>query len=241
MRLNWATALVGARVTLRPYRACHVRRYHGWMSDAALREATASDELTLGEELANQRSWLDDEAKLTFIVCATTAAGAALPADATAGMCGDANLFFLKPEHTAEYAAAAGAGAGAVVAEVMVMIADGGMRRRGLAGEAVCALLRYGMERCGVAAAVCSLRRVASATALRRAAASSGGAAGAGVGAGAGAGAASPCPTGSGRRSSGSGCGAVCAAGKSSSSSSSSPTTTLASKAGKMSRRIWPE
>jgi RimJ/RimL family protein N-acetyltransferase len=132
------------------------------MSDAALREATASDELTLGEELANQRSWLDDEAKLTFIVCATAAAGggagsrAALPADATSGMCGDANLFFLKPEHTAEYAAAAGAAAGAV-AEVMVMVADAGLRRRGLAGEAVCALLRYGMERRGVAAAVAKI------------------------------------------------------------------------------------
>jgi len=163
MRLNWETALVGAVVTLRPYRACHVRRYHGWMSDAALREATASDELTLGEELANQRSWLDDEAKLTFIVCATAAAGggaglrAALPADATSGMCGDANLFFLKPEHTAEYAAAAGAAAGAAVAEVMVMVADAGLRRRGLAGEAVCALLRYGMERRGVAAAVAKI------------------------------------------------------------------------------------
>ena len=72
-------------------------------------------------------------------------------------MCGDANLLFLQPEHTAEYAAAAGAAAGAVVAEVMVMVADGGLRRRGLAGEAVCALLRYGMERRGVAAAVAKI------------------------------------------------------------------------------------
>jgi len=61
MRLNWLTELRGASVTLRPYRASHVSRYHAWMSDAALLEATASEQLTLAEEHANQRAWVDDE------------------------------------------------------------------------------------------------------------------------------------------------------------------------------------
>ena len=70
MRLNWLTELRGASVTLRPYRASHVSRYHAWMSDAALLEATASEQLTLAEEHANQRAWVDDESsELHACVC----------------------------------------------------------------------------------------------------------------------------------------------------------------------------
>lgn len=61
MRLNWRTQLRGTSVTLRPYRRSNVSRYHAWMSDAALRELTASEELSLEEELANQRAWVDDD------------------------------------------------------------------------------------------------------------------------------------------------------------------------------------
>ncbi|KAL8283141.1 hypothetical protein RQP46_005919 [Phenoliferia psychrophenolica] len=60
MLLNARTVLVGASVVLVPYRAEHVERYHQWMSDPAVREATASEELTLEEEYEMQ--------KLTFIV-----------------------------------------------------------------------------------------------------------------------------------------------------------------------------
>ena len=153
MRLNWNTALVGDVVTLRPYRRCHVPAYHAWMSDAALREATASDELSLEEELANQRSWVDDERKLTFIVHlsgARHASSVALPSDVTEGMVGDANLFFLQADHCGAYVEAAGAAADATCAEIMVMIASPAARRRGCAAAAVAALLRYAMERCGV-------------------------------------------------------------------------------------------
>lgn len=59
MRLNESTALVNDRVVLRPYRRWHVPRYSEWMGDEALREATASERLTLDEEYAMQRACFD--------------------------------------------------------------------------------------------------------------------------------------------------------------------------------------
>jgi hypothetical protein len=46
----------------------HVPTYHTWMSDPDLLRLTASEPLSLDEELLNQQSWLLDPAKLTFIV-----------------------------------------------------------------------------------------------------------------------------------------------------------------------------
>ncbi|SGY34971.1 BQ5605_C002g01709 [Microbotryum silenes-dioicae] len=69
---NQSTALLGPRVILVPYRSVphgpldeamrhHVPRYHEWMSDPAVREATASEPLTLEEEFAMQESWRVDQ------------------------------------------------------------------------------------------------------------------------------------------------------------------------------------
>lgn len=64
MRVNEETVLVGSRVVLVPYRKEHVARYHEWMQDAATREATASEPLSLEEEYAMQKSWhLDDDSE----------------------------------------------------------------------------------------------------------------------------------------------------------------------------------
>ncbi|GAA5899912.1 hypothetical protein JCM6882_007000 [Rhodosporidiobolus microsporus] len=68
MRLNEATALVNDRVVLRPYRRWHVPRYNEWMQSEELREATASEPLSLEEEYEMQQSWRLDDDKLTFIV-----------------------------------------------------------------------------------------------------------------------------------------------------------------------------
>ena len=68
MRANADTRLAYARVELVPYRAEHVERYHAWMSDEHLLEATASERLSADEELAMQREWARDERKCTFIV-----------------------------------------------------------------------------------------------------------------------------------------------------------------------------
>lgn len=160
MRLNWSTALIGNAVTLRPYRRAHVPTYHAWMSDKALREATASDELSLEEELLNQRSWVDDERKLTFIIHQSGGGcigERALPSDVTAGMVGDANIFFLPTDNCGAYLEAAGAASNAVCAEIMVMIASSAARRRGCAVAAVAALLRYAMEHCAVEAFVAKI------------------------------------------------------------------------------------
>lgn len=152
MRVNFAEQIVTRRLICRPYRAAFVPTYHAWMQDPWLRAQTSSDELTLEEEYAAQRRWVDDDDKLTFIFFeAALSAGAgagAGAASAVAGMAGDANLFILDERRTRdEYWGGAGDGR---VAEVMVMVGEPTARRRGFAREAVTALLRYGAERLGV-------------------------------------------------------------------------------------------
>lgn len=63
------TAISTSKVLLVPYDAHHVPQYHQWMEDAAIREATASERLTLAEEYENQVSWRAASDKLTFIIC----------------------------------------------------------------------------------------------------------------------------------------------------------------------------
>jgi hypothetical protein len=48
---------VGERAMLVPYRREHVLRYHEWMQDPALLEATASEPLSLAQEFEVNRSW----------------------------------------------------------------------------------------------------------------------------------------------------------------------------------------
>ncbi|BGP28945.1 hypothetical protein JCM10296v2_000681 [Rhodotorula toruloides] len=60
MRLNEATTLVNDRIVLRPYRRWHVPRYHEWMASDEMRDATASERLTMEQE--------EDMQKSTFII-----------------------------------------------------------------------------------------------------------------------------------------------------------------------------
>ncbi|KAI1754559.1 acetyltransferase domain-containing protein [Xylaria castorea] len=69
MRVNENTAVSTSKILLVPYDAHHVERYHEWMQNESLREATASDLLSLDEEYENQQSWRTAHDKLTFIVC----------------------------------------------------------------------------------------------------------------------------------------------------------------------------
>lgn len=126
------------------------------MEDDAIREATASDRLTLAEEYENQVSWRTSPDKLTFILCragpADRAAAVAGQDDAPERMVGDINLF-LTPWDDAdvedETAGAAGGGAATsrgleyVQAEVDVMIAGAADRGRGLGKAAVRTLLCF--------------------------------------------------------------------------------------------------
>ncbi|KAI0135707.1 GNAT domain-containing protein [Daldinia grandis] len=108
MRLNENIAVSTSKVLLVPYDAHHVQQYHRWMEDASIREATASERLSLAEEYENQASWRESRDKLTFIVCAPLVRGGEADASSGSGgkeggrevvfagverMVGDVNLF----------------------------------------------------------------------------------------------------------------------------------------------------
>ncbi|KAK1829666.1 GNAT domain-containing protein [Podospora conica] len=134
MKVNQHTAVSGSKCLLVPYEAHHVPKYHTWMQDPAILAATASDQLTLEEELENQQSWRESSDKLTFIVCqpvspADDAAVKAGVCDAPDKMIGDVNLFLYPHEDDED----------AYVGEVDIMIAEHRCRGVGL-GKAVVAL-----------------------------------------------------------------------------------------------------
>lgn len=56
------------RIMLVPYLKHHVPRYHEWMKDPFIQQQTASEPLTLDEELEMQQEWMRDPLKHTFIV-----------------------------------------------------------------------------------------------------------------------------------------------------------------------------
>lgn len=135
MRANATTTLLGRAALLVPYSAGHVELYHSWMESEELREATASERLTLEEEREMQRNWAEDDAKLTFIVCDATGPGRPFPV-------GDVNLFFRErsPPPSSDDDNGGGASSSSYLhetAEVEVMIADARARGKGLAKEAV--------------------------------------------------------------------------------------------------------
>ena len=52
-----------------PYLKSFIPTYHLWMQDPDTLFLTGSEPLTLEEELENQKSWLTDPKKCTFIIC----------------------------------------------------------------------------------------------------------------------------------------------------------------------------
>ncbi|KXZ56741.1 hypothetical protein GPECTOR_1g668 [Gonium pectorale] len=133
MRLNSDTTLLGTSVVLVPYKEEHVPRYHEWMQDPGLQESTASEPLTLEEEYEMQRSWAEDEDKLTFIVLDRSLPDTPGTGSHGGAMAGDVNLFFTLDEDEG----------GRQAAEIEVMIAEKGSRRKGLAKEALRLLMAY--------------------------------------------------------------------------------------------------
>ena len=136
MRANANLTLVGTSCALVPYRKEHVLTYHDWMQDEALREATASEPLSLDEEYEMQASWSHDEKKCTFIVLQksgvwdeSTVGGPA----SVSSMVGDVNLYF--NDHDDAHAA-----------EIEIMIADVSARRKGLARESLLLMMGFAME-----------------------------------------------------------------------------------------------
>ncbi|KAB5575450.1 GNAT domain-containing protein [Coniochaeta sp. 2T2.1] len=155
MRTNEHTAISTPRVLLVPYEHRHVLKYHGWMQDPAIQEATASEPLTLEEEYANQESWRTSHDKLTFIVCQPLpdGGGTALSelkyveagdVDSEDRMVGDINFFIYPSEDDDDDDEDGASGRRNLYqGEVDIMIADEANRGNGLGRAAVAALLYY--------------------------------------------------------------------------------------------------
>ncbi|CAG8142062.1 unnamed protein product [Penicillium nalgiovense] len=147
MLLNANIALCSSQALLVPYSSWHVPRYHEWMKDPEIQEATASEPLTLEEEYSMQRSWRQDADKLTFIVCRaiTTGTEDEIPSqrklqaesDSPATMVGDINLF-LRIDDGEE-----GDSPPQIVGEVELMIAEKVNQRRGFGRAALLMFMRY--------------------------------------------------------------------------------------------------
>ncbi|KAL1635704.1 hypothetical protein SLS58_010142 [Diplodia intermedia] len=146
MRINEHTALVAPRVLLVPYSAHHVPTYHEWMQDPAIREATASEPLTLDEEYAMQRSWREDADKLTFIVCVAPTFPSRIQAkvdDAPAAMIGDVNLFLVPDDEDEDGDAPPSTKPLSVVGELEIMIASAAHQNRGYGAAVLSAFMAY--------------------------------------------------------------------------------------------------
>ncbi|KAH8166612.1 hypothetical protein CIB48_g1599 [Xylaria polymorpha] len=159
MRVNENTTVCTSKILLVPYDAHHVGRYHEWMQNETLREATASDLLSLEEEYENQQSWRTAHDKLTFIVCqpaANTDLGVirAGDDDVPTRMVGDVNLFLTPLDDDDDDDGDGDKDGGMngskegdetryVKGEIDIMIAAPEHRRNGLGEAAVRAFLRY--------------------------------------------------------------------------------------------------
>ncbi|KAF8245336.1 N-acetyltransferase 9 [Wilcoxina mikolae CBS 423.85] len=156
MLLNASTALLSPKILLVPYEPHHVLTYNSWMQDEEIREATASERLTLGQEYQMQRSWRNDADKLTFILClppATTrylftnpeATIIAQQDDAPQQMIGDINLF-LSEDSDSEHGCGSECihtGKRRLVGELEVMIARKEYQGQGFGRAAVLLFLWY--------------------------------------------------------------------------------------------------
>ena len=143
MKDNWNVRVVGSKVVLVPYRACHVPTYHQWMQDEQLQELTGSEPLTMEEEVAMQKSWHEDPQKCTFILLnrerLSKEGGTELSA-----MVGDTNLYLIDGENGA--------------AEAEIMVADTSSRGLGIGWEAMLLMLRYGTEVLGLTKYVAKIK-----------------------------------------------------------------------------------
>lgn len=151
MKLNYDTVLVGKSCLLVPYRKEHVEKYHGWMQDPALLEATGSEPLSIEEEYEMQETWRDDEAKCTFIVVQkgllseTFVLNEDFIEQTTKAMVGDVNLFLSETDDHCPQA------------ELDIMIAEEGARRKGIGKEASSMMMKFAMENLHITRFFCKI------------------------------------------------------------------------------------
>jgi RimJ/RimL family protein N-acetyltransferase len=145
------------------------------MKDPDLLEATASEPLSLEEEIEMQQSWRDDPKKCTFIVHATEA----FPLDDDGsnsseyfsvrdnlgGMIGDVNMFLSDMDEEEEEEELEGNNDGTtgtkypkpLQAEIDIMIAEQSYRNKGLGRAATCSMLLYGATMLGIHRFFCKI------------------------------------------------------------------------------------
>lgn len=133
-----------------PYLKAFIPIYHKWMQDPDTLFLTGSEPLTLEEEFANQRSWLMDPKKYTFIICGKNPINSIklteFPSLNTEYFAknfdwpayfqpiGDVNLFFHEYIEENE-------------AEIDIMIGDKEARGKGFGKEAVAIMMQFGFQK----------------------------------------------------------------------------------------------
>ncbi len=144
MKQNISTCVLGQKVLLVPYRSHHVPKYNNWMSNKEIQELTSSEPLSLDEEYAMQKSWQQDEDKLTFIILRRDLYDS-YPAEMTpedkeiTSMIGDVNIFLHRDEDGPTDGPKC-------LAELEIMIVDKENRCNGFGSESVQLMMSYAMQ-----------------------------------------------------------------------------------------------
>lgn len=135
---RWVS-LEGEKAILVPYMVGHVAKYHEWMKDPSLLQATASEPLSLDEEYQMQISWTQDPLKRTFIVLdKQSVTGEFVHGDPhTEAMIGDVNVYMNEPDDP-------------LTVEIEIMIAELESRGKGLGKEAVSMMMGFVIESLGI-------------------------------------------------------------------------------------------
>ncbi|KAK4437520.1 N-acetyltransferase 9-like protein [Sesamum alatum] len=132
-------SLEGEKVILVPYMKEHVPKYHVWMQDPSILQATASEPLTLDQEYEMQLSWVQDPLKQTFILLdKELVVGEFIHGEPhTEAMVGDVNIFMNDLDDPQ-------------MAEVEIMIAEQKSRGKGLAKESILLMMAFAVENFGI-------------------------------------------------------------------------------------------
>ncbi|XP_010270154.1 PREDICTED: N-acetyltransferase 9-like protein isoform X2 [Nelumbo nucifera] len=128
-------SLVGEKVILVPYMSEHVPKYHEWMQDPALLQATGSEPLTLDQEYEMQLSWTQDPNKQTFIILdRQMVLGEFFHGDPhVEAMVGDVNMYMNDLDDSQ-------------MAEIEIMVAEPKSRGKGLGKESVLMMMAFAIE-----------------------------------------------------------------------------------------------
>ncbi|OIT31249.1 PREDICTED: N-acetyltransferase 9-like protein [Nicotiana attenuata] len=128
-------SLEGEKVTLVPYMREHVPKYHEWMQDPFLLQATGSEPLSLDQEYEMQLSWTQDPLKQTFIILdRELIVGKFIHGEPhVEAMVGDVNIYVNDLDDPQ-------------MAEVEIMIAEPKSRGKGLGKESVLMMMAFAVD-----------------------------------------------------------------------------------------------